>query len=525
MHLKTTAAAKQNAEIFVTRSRSLLLGTVAGFVALSGAHGADLPVKAKAVEYVKVCSLYGVGFYYIPGTDTCIRIGGAIRLDTGFNATPFDVPFWQGGANGANSFNRAYFSTRERFNLFVDTRTATDYGVLRTYANLQLEFLQGRDSIAGGYVSVDYVFIQFAGFTFGKAVSMFDPQWALAKPYITSGLLAGSNNATGLPMLAYTAQFGNSVSGTISLEDAQPYRSAGVANTSLATPTTALLGPFGPPTTGYGTASNTFQGNAQAGDHVPDIVGNLRLEQAWGSAHIAAAAHAVHGTYYVPTDSDSGHPSSTWGFAISGAFELKNLSTGSGDSFKLEATFANGAAKYVFGGTYDMMGAGRFAKIGSGQSLAFGYVLDGVYGTGTAISKSDSWDVSAYYEHYWNPTWRTSLYGSYSHISYGATGDALLLAAANGSGLSTGRTRSATGLGAATGSFALGVAQVGTRTAWSPVRNLTLSAEFLYTRLDQHLNGIFISSGTSVPGYAAGSNFVLKDQNLYNGAVQILRSF
>src|SRR6478609_6413331 len=61
--------------------KSLLLGTAAGLVALTGAQAADLPVKAKAVEYVKVCSLYGAGFWYIPGTDTCIKLGGYLRAD------------------------------------------------------------------------------------------------------------------------------------------------------------------------------------------------------------------------------------------------------------------------------------------------------------------------------------------------------------------------------------------------------------------------------------------------------------
>ena len=60
--------------------KSLLLGTAAGLVAMSGAQAADLPVKAKPVQYVKICSLYGsAGFYYIPGTDTCIKIGGFVR--------------------------------------------------------------------------------------------------------------------------------------------------------------------------------------------------------------------------------------------------------------------------------------------------------------------------------------------------------------------------------------------------------------------------------------------------------------
>ena len=49
--------------------KSLILGSAAGLIAVGGAQAADLPVKAKAVEYVKICSLYGAGFYYIPGTE------------------------------------------------------------------------------------------------------------------------------------------------------------------------------------------------------------------------------------------------------------------------------------------------------------------------------------------------------------------------------------------------------------------------------------------------------------------------
>ena len=47
--------------------KSLLLGSAAGLVALTGAQAADLPVKAKPVEYVKICSLYGAGFLLHPG--------------------------------------------------------------------------------------------------------------------------------------------------------------------------------------------------------------------------------------------------------------------------------------------------------------------------------------------------------------------------------------------------------------------------------------------------------------------------
>ncbi len=65
--------------------KSLILGSAAGLVAMSGAQAADLPLKAKAVEYVRICSLYGAGFYYIPGTDTCIKLGGYLRAEVAIN--------------------------------------------------------------------------------------------------------------------------------------------------------------------------------------------------------------------------------------------------------------------------------------------------------------------------------------------------------------------------------------------------------------------------------------------------------
>jgi Porin subfamily len=60
----------------MTTIRNLVLGSAASLFAVGAAGAADLPVKAKAVEYVRICSLYGAGFFYIPGTDTCIKLGG-----------------------------------------------------------------------------------------------------------------------------------------------------------------------------------------------------------------------------------------------------------------------------------------------------------------------------------------------------------------------------------------------------------------------------------------------------------------
>ena len=87
--------------------KSLILGSAAGLLAMSGAQAADLPVKAKAVEYVRICSLYGAGFYYIPGTDTCIKLGGYLRVDAAFNASGD----FTAGAVAGNTARRIVFAT------------------------------------------------------------------------------------------------------------------------------------------------------------------------------------------------------------------------------------------------------------------------------------------------------------------------------------------------------------------------------------------------------------------------------
>jgi hypothetical protein len=179
--------------------KSLILGSAAGLLAMGGAQAADLPVKAKAVEYVRICSLYGAGFFYIPGTDTCIKLGGYLRVDTTFNGSIYNQPAWSGDLGQGNRY-RDYFASRSRMALTVDTRTATEYGVVRTFGQADFQFQTLGNSnfnpstIAGqgisptslsgnlqnpgeGYTAVEFVFIQFAGFTFGKSASAYATPW------------------------------------------------------------------------------------------------------------------------------------------------------------------------------------------------------------------------------------------------------------------------------------------------------------------------------------------------------------
>ncbi|MGB7431601.1 MAG: porin, partial [Ahrensia sp.] len=63
--------------------KSLFLGSAAALVAVSGARAADAVVipEPELVEYVRVCDTYGTGFFYIPGTETCLAISGYVRYE------------------------------------------------------------------------------------------------------------------------------------------------------------------------------------------------------------------------------------------------------------------------------------------------------------------------------------------------------------------------------------------------------------------------------------------------------------
>ena len=138
-----------NLEVNMKMVKSLILGSAAGLIAVGGAQAADLPVKAAAVEYVRICSLYGAGFYYVPGTDTCIKIGGYLRADTIGNSGN-DYGFSNGAPDGAMNRLRNNFTSRARQDLTIDTRTATEYGVVRTFAELVFTWTGG-EYVGAGY--------------------------------------------------------------------------------------------------------------------------------------------------------------------------------------------------------------------------------------------------------------------------------------------------------------------------------------------------------------------------------------
>ena len=375
---------------------TLLVSSAVGLLAAGGAQAADLPVKAKPVEYVKICSPYGAGFFFIPGTDTCIKLGGYLRADTTFNAGgAHGQPAWSSDPGQQNRF-RDYFIDRSRMVLTVDTRTATEYGVVRTFGSAKFQFnnfassnpttltafpggmANALSTPGGGYVAVYDLFIQFAGFTFGKSASAFASPWQGNPGNITSFLLGGySGDSSGPNNIQYMAEFGNGVSGTIGLDDPTVWDRTAVYNLSIP-------GAIG----ANGTGSSAY-----AGTHSPDIVGRIRVDQAWGLFQLSAAAHEVSASYNilgagaVPTalSEISGHPDTKWGGSVMAALNIKNIPTGAGDDIKFDVSYAKGTTKNVIATSGTSPSFAMFGSSGSAyQSVGFGATTDGVYMPGAA---------------------------------------------------------------------------------------------------------------------------------------------
>jgi Porin subfamily len=536
--------------------KSLILGSAAGLLAMSGAQAADLPVKAKAVEYVRICSLYGAGFFYIPGTDTCIKLGGYLRVDTTFNGGIYDAPNWSSDAGQQNRYKN-YFASRSRMALTVDTRTATEYGVVRTFGQGDFQFStlgsntlnptsvntvspvggnQLLDTVGGGYVSVEYVFLQFAGFTFGKSSSAYATPWNGYPGNNTSFLFGGNDSVTGVNNIQYTAQFGNGVSATIGLDDPTVFNRTAVTNLSI--PLTATLG-----------ATNDY-----AGTHAPDVVANVRIDQAWGLFQISGALHEVNGSYNFLQGSPgsaapvanttglaggsstalseiSGHPETKWGGSVMAALNIKNIPTGAGDDIKIDASWSKGDTKNVISTSNTSPSFAMFSgtnRAGAYQSVGLGMTTDGVWlpaanGGDGSIHLTEAFGVRGAFNHNWDPYWSSSLFGAYSAVRYDGTAKAGICASY---GTPTGAAIPGVTLKTVSADFSCNpdynVAMLGTVTRWTPVKNLTFSAEVLWFHLDQKFTGA-ATLGPTAPKPATTYEF--KDQDTVSLNVRVQRNF
>jgi hypothetical protein len=219
--------------------KSLLLGSAAALLAVSGARAADAVVVAEPepMEYVRICDVYGAGFYYIPGTETCLKIGGLVRYQID----------WADGDEGWNKTTKA--------RLKFDARSETEYGTFKRYIEVEFGNGGGSDSLvaipgttppaflvdynnSSTATKLRYAYFELGGLMVGRNDTLFD------------GDLSGEFDKGGgdfINQIRYTFDAGNGIAVSVGLEEER----------------------------------NDY-------DYVPLVTGKVSIAQGWGSVDVFA---------------------------------------------------------------------------------------------------------------------------------------------------------------------------------------------------------------------------------------------
>jgi hypothetical protein len=543
--------------------KSLLLGSAAGLVAVSAGQAADLPVKAKPVEYVKVCTLYGSGFYYMPGSDICIKLGGFLRTELNIHAAGSFAPF----VANSNAFQfRAEddYLFRSRAAITVDAREQTSYGTLRAYLaagwqystddapTVSLPSAQatgttaragfGTTSTFAGFLGGNpnlyllRAFIQWGGFTLGKTASFYD-FFNTSKYTLQTNFLYQDFGGFGVNTWGYTQQLGNGLAATIAVQDPSPYEKplvdvAPPGAFATASTTTANV---------FNIAAAASNNNANAGTLVPDIVAAIRVDQAWGGAQIAGIARDDRATYYSNTFngviSGSDHPDDKWGWAGMAGLEL-NLQNflpwfAKGDSIAFQGQYCVGSVM-----TCSNNSGTRFADVGwsliNVNKIGLGWEDDGYFAntkaTGaTGLQLTTAWNVLGAIQHYWVPEIRTSLYAAY--LNYQANSSAVDTEVCQALNSGTFAANNATDIKLVNGTKVSNTGctdwsawMIGTRTLWNPVRNLDVGVDVLYTTMAKTAFG-GAQFAFSPGGGAATQTLTAADTHIWAGILRVQYNF
>ena len=502
--------------------KGLLLGALAGLIASAAAQAADMPGTASPVQYVKICSLHGDGFYYIPGTNTCIKLGGYLRVQVEYNAGAGGTAVGSGATEAAQArFARDVTNDvnyRIRAALSWDVRQETEFGTLRTYVRFGAQDTSPANTGAGTTFTPFWnrAFMQFAGFTVGRSQSFFDLfTYDGAYSYHTV-TVQGDTSATGINLWAYSAAFGSGVSGTLSLEDPGGHNRAATVDANAAA--------FGVNAAVTGDTAFADQNSTLNGFRLPDVVANLRVDQAWGFAGISGALHDASGAYYGAANNvANGHPADKlgWAFAVGGKLNLPG-----DDMIGANACYSEGATGFCTG-----VGSG-LQIYNASSSVGVGWLADGIFDTGTDIQVTRVWSAIAAYEHVWNPRWRTAWFGGYVNVGYNDTAKNIINSHLPGAGgarvcgvpLSGAASLPITLPPGGSGNScnpSFSFYEIGSRTQWNPAPQLDVGFELLYSHLDSAYKGPGVySANTSRPAVA-----LIDDQNVWSAMFRWQRNF
>ena len=508
-----------------------LLGSAAVIMTMVGAQAADLPSKKAApATYVKICDAYGAGFFFIPGTETCVKLGGYVRYELQYtpgkdlivpNATSAAAATSTANARvaGANIVTaketQDTYGTEYRGRITVDARTPTAYGTARTVIALRGTGVTGLNKAQYAYTTgtiaptlggtnaelvTEQAFIQWAGFTAGIAGS----NYAMIPSMTYKGnIWAGFPN--GMRQLSYTAVLGGGFSATLALEDKQMWGND-TASTSPAT----------------GMAANTILNRP---DTAIAPVANIRLDQSWGFAavHGVIAKHSLSNSAtpaadastaqlgfqgnsaLVPALSTNPVTKTGWGIGTTVSYKLDMIAKG--DQVWLTANYMNG-----FWGA--LMGAGSITSPSDGSSG--GRTLGGVIrkdanvvftgvnaaGVNTGYDTPTGWNVGGQFLHYWAPQWRSVFTAGYAEINPPTQQQAAALAWGKGT-----------------------VAEGRGSIIYSPTKDFDIGLELQYLRNTNKLqNTATVTAGSNGAAWVAQGHPGLNNDN-WTGKFRVERAF
>jgi len=358
----------------MTLAKSFLLGSAAALAAVVGASAADLPSKKAApAQYVKICDAAGAGYFYIPGSDTCLKIGGYVELDWVYRQTKNTYSFSNqpGNSPTLSAAQRSNNSPSIDTEIQLEAVTKTSYGNLHTAIGFEASPGDGSpsgNSSNGAYL--DYAYIEWAGLTAGKHESFYHNIGGLYSGYETPDYKTN--------LVAYTASFGGGFSATISLEDSN----------------TASVQGFGP------YIPKPFAGSAN-GVRAPDVILALRAKQGWGEVSLIGGFHQTNyntgGLFsFLPASNKSYS-----GYGIMGYVSINLPMLAAGDTISFQAAYAKGASRFFggLGGSYNgfQNTSGDIISVISFSGATTGYSLLGDF------------------KHNWTPTVSTEIEGSYTN--------------------------------------------------------------------------------------------------------------
>ena len=217
--------------------KSLLFGSAAALVAVSGARAADAVVVAEPepAEYVKICDVYGAGYYYIPGTETCLNIGGYVRVTVGAGGGDLGgrwghqdvidksdyLDYLAGNRRLADVGLNDTWSWQTKADVHFDARSETELGTLRSYFEASFNNTSsgapGTFSTSATGWALEHAYIQLGGLTMGYSDSLFESITESAGGNVMDDSIVGYTPGKA-NFVSYTFDAGNGFAATIGLE-------------------------------------------------------------------------------------------------------------------------------------------------------------------------------------------------------------------------------------------------------------------------------------------------------------------